>query len=84
MRCHCIARLINPHTRRCEAAYGWIQQAGEPGRYWVSVESDPYLFFQTRAEAREFYRLASHRLRTHAARRHTIEHKKTLAALAGA
>jgi hypothetical protein len=49
----------------------------------VSVQSDPYLFFQTKHEARDFYRLASARLRKGAARRFTIEHKKTLAALAG-
>jgi hypothetical protein len=83
MRCHCLARLLRPHTHNCLAAYGWLQEPGRAARYWVSVEDDPYLFFQTRAEARDFFRAASARLRSRTSR-FTAEHKRTLAALAGA
>ncbi|MBO0719197.1 MAG: hypothetical protein J2P41_00110, partial [Blastocatellia bacterium] len=68
LRCHAIARLVNPHNHKCVAAYGWLRN-NQQIRYWVSIESDPHLFFSNIDDAREFYRMASGRLRAREAAR---------------
>jgi len=64
MRAECFDRLIDPRTHAVLAAYGWISERKELiGKYWVSVERDPYLFFSTQEAARQFFKLASDTLK---------------------
>jgi hypothetical protein len=81
MRCQCYGRLINLRTNVVVAAYGWLKEPEQHGKYWVSIEDDPYLYFNTKREARAFFEIASERLRTR--KRFQMEHRRTLAALAG-
>jgi hypothetical protein len=83
MRCRAIGRLLNS-SRRCVAAWGVLRESkNAPCVYWVSVETDPYLFFNNKEQAKTFYEEACARLRSRP-RRFTAEHKRTLAVLAGA
>lgn len=87
IRCHALGRLIDPHTRKCIAAYGWLSTNQYKSRYWVSVETDAYLFFNNHDDAREIYRQAADRLRARASSGRPMNyrrrHDRTLAALAG-
>lgn len=56
MRAVCFYRLRNPESRRIEAAYGWIKENDSlPACYWVSVDSNPYQFFNSLEEAQAYF-----------------------------
>jgi hypothetical protein len=51
--------------------------------FWVSIGSDPILYFTNREEAREFFKATVARARRYGMPRFQREHKETLAVLAG-
>lgn len=56
MRAVCFSRIINPKSRRVEAAYGWIQEAESlPACFWVSTDLTPYVFFKTLEDAEAYF-----------------------------
>lgn len=85
MRALCYERLRDPETCKVVAAYGWLSEREFlPGKYWVSIKSDPYRFFQSREAAKEFYEAMIEQIRRRGRLRHRSPHKKALASLAGA
>jgi len=85
MRAQALGRLIDPQTRRCVAAFGWLRETKHStDRYWVSIDGEPYQWFATRELAREFYTAAVAPLKARLRARKFKQHKQTLAALAGA
>jgi hypothetical protein len=82
MRAMCFERLIDPKTKRCVAALGWIEGYWPNECYWVSVKSDPYQFFPTLDLARRFYRMAISQLKSARRDNHRIEQRRALCAVA--
>ena len=81
MRCQALGRLIDPHTRRCVAAFGWLRETKHStDRWWVSIDSEPYQWFATRELARDFYTAAIRPRKS----KQFEQHRRTLAALARA
>lgn len=83
MRACCFERFVDPNTRRPLAAYGWLRERqGHAGKFWVSIESNPYKFFRTREAARAYYEVMCDALRVRSKARRLAFRQKQLRMLA--